>query len=70
MGLVIGERLRVGGQITNHLFPSIEVPNELVSPKVLPDGNLSSFPYHYSCETSNYVSQQIQSILNKNMPTL
>jgi hypothetical protein len=49
---------------------SIKVPNELVSPKVLPDGNLSSFPYHYSCETSNYVSQQIKSILNRNIPTL
>ena len=48
---------------------SIKVPKELVSPKVLPDGNFSSFPYHYSFETSNYVSQQIALILKKKIKT-
>jgi len=48
---------------SNPRLYSIKIPENLVAPQTLPNGELSSFPYHYSRETSLWVSTQLTKIL-------
>ena len=48
---------------TNPRLYSIKIPENLVAPQTVPNGELSSFPYHYSSETYSWVSKQMTKIL-------
>jgi hypothetical protein len=48
----------------NRLIYSIHVPSLLVEPEIDSDGKSSTFAYHYSQTTKEYVSKEISRVLN------
>lgn len=47
----------------NSRLHSITIPEQVVKPQILPGGQSSSFPYHYSSETSKWAARKISEIL-------
>ena len=46
------------------LFP-IKIPEQIVKPEKLPNGDISKFPYHYDLQTYIFIAEEIKKLLEK-----
>ena len=49
--------------LDKYLYP-IKIPEALVHPEIFPNGEISTFPYHYSLESKTFIAAELSKIMN------